>query len=460
MWMKSVTRKEFLDVIQTERPVGPGYEVQAEFGLAALYGADELCLIWREDPGGTRSLPAAVLVKADRRRDFLAWVLTYLPAFRPFTAYFRVVEPSMAERALQRRGPPSLGRLEEACLGLILGEAGTYLECEGPPRSLSLTGCASTYSFAMARGLSTGILDSENDPVSSSWAAARVLTRQQKLKLTTEELRGAWAVLLYLRANGGTAGRAIVGRTPPEIMAACMDLYSTGDIDTSRWASLTQGYPEISRIREDMRGPREERVALLERSMASSFSKKRGDETTMAFLSGYLASMIGPGSMDHLQLLTPYLDTVPTALVWYGLCAGLQAQSSLQNYSGGLGRRVLRDVLRNEHFLDRPHCDIALAELEVLVGSESGALNFRTSHQGQLELELVSCVTTVLRWPSRTDDGEELSRARPQLEEAQLLFAELDEALERVESIREKLVRMFGSLGVPRSGRERKSRRR
>src|SRR5436190_16871577 len=85
------------------------------------------------------------------------------------------------------------------------------------------------------------------------------------------------------------------------------------------------------------------------------------------FLCGYLASCLHPGSLEYVDLVTSHLSGLPTLMLWYGVCAGLHPQSSVLSEFGGLGRRLLRDVLRREHILDRPDCDLAFDELQVLL---------------------------------------------------------------------------------------------
>lgn len=455
MWIKGATRKELLGIFQSDQPIELGNVQQTE-SVWPAYVPDELQLVWRENPIQRWTLPVAVILEEGRRRDFLAWVLTYLPDFRPFTAYCRVVDASTAERSLSRKDEPRLGKLQEACLGLILAEAATYLERR--PSNLSPVACASTYSFPMARALALGILTADHDPISNSWYAGRNLTNQPRLSLAMDALQGPWAVVLSLSTGVPPSPRSILRTPPASIFDACLDLYRTGDIQPQQWDVLTRGFPEIRATKERMHGPREERVIAIEKSLPVLLNKRFNDATTVAFLCGYLASQVSPGTFDHSSLVAPHLQTFPTALLWYGLCAGLQERSNLQSYSVGLGRRVVRDVLRNENFLDRPHCDIALSELEVLSSAESQMADLRTGTPGRLEVEIAPCVTTVVRWPPRSEAVQESLPLRVQ-QEARYLLSELEETLGRLDSICRRLARLLASNEGPRSKSERKDRK-
>lgn len=443
MWTKTVTRKEFLSIFQSER-LESGLAYQADW-LPGLYGTDDIQLVWRDNPTDRPSLPVAVVLEKAQFRDFLAWVLTYLPNLRPFTSYCRVVDSRSAEIFIKRQAAPSLEKLEGACLGVILGEAATYyVDSHLDPKTVSLNACASTYSFAMSRALSLGILNPDNDPVTNAWEALRTITKQPRLNLNVETLGILWSVIVSLSSDSSYNLNSALPQPPPDVMRACEDLYKTGDIQSQQWTALTRMFPVIRDIKAKMSATREERVNSFERSIGSMFSSRADDPVTAGFLCGYLASQIGPGTLDYVSLLIPHLQTFRTALAWYGFCAGLQEHSSLQNYSSGLGRRIIRDILRNETILDRPRCDIALAELEVLLGPENQTTDLRTAYHGYLEAELAPCVTTIVRWPSSRDPTADMYPSKQQVQEARSILNEFDEMRSRFGIISQRLNRVFG----------------
>src|SRR5439155_15625454 len=122
---------------------------------------------------------------------------------------------------------------------------------------------------------------------------------------------------------------------------------------------------------------------------------------------------------------------------------GLQEHSNLQNYSAGLGRRVLRDLLQDDRFLDRPRCDIALTELNVLSDVPSPKLDFHTRLRGHVEVEIAPCVTSNIRWSPRGDFSMTSSNQTFDPGEARQLLDEMDQSLSRIESVHSKLARLF-----------------
>jgi hypothetical protein len=113
-----------------------------------------------------------------------------------------------------------------------------------------------------------------------------------------------------------------------------------------------------------MQDTREERVRLLENFLKTLGNRAQATEEA-AFLVGYLVSMIAPGTLDHWRLLTPTRQSIPTAGLWYGVCAGLRREARMESYGGGVGRLVNRELQRKVDLLERPTCDIAVDELEV-----------------------------------------------------------------------------------------------
>ena len=457
MWTKSATRKELLGIFQSPPPWDLGDIQQSDLLVPWFRNPGDVFLIWPDNPRERPMLPATVVVARESQRDFLAWAMTYLPNVRPFTAFCRVVDPDMANKVGQRRGKAWLGELQDACLGVILGEAGTYLERQ--PGRVSLSICRSTFSFSMARSLALGAFPAEDDDIGRAWFTVRNVTNQPRLTLGRELLEGVWSVLRALRGDGELPLALQRPSVPVRIVESCLDLYRTGEIQSQRWQGVTNGVAEVNEARERMKGPLESRVVSLERALGILSSQRINDRTTASFISGYLASQVSPGTIDHIGLLVPFLPQLPGALLWCGLCAGLQQRSSLLNHGGGLGRRILQEALRNDSMLDEPHCDIALAELEILIKAESQLFELRTLNPGQLEVEIAPCVNTVLRWPTRGEKEMEMIPSRDKLENAQTVFAQLTESLDRATSTSRRLARIFGLYERPRGRDDRKDRR-
>lgn len=444
MWVKAVSRQELLEIFQREgRSVAAA--IQGELLLDSH--AQELQLIWRDDPEERPSLPVAVVVEARERRDFLAWVATYLRGFRPFTAHCRVIDASFAAKYLQREREVSLGRLENACLGVILGEAATEGYGQSDLRSPSLAVCMGTYSYAMSRALALGMLPREAQLVTEGWTSVRRIARYGRGPLDISALKEVWSVILGLSAGDDQRGYVEFPAAPTAIFEACRDLYETGEMQAPRWTALVGDVPELRSVPAEMRGAREERVVAFEKALGV-LGNQGWSRPHAGFLCGFLASEIAPGSIDHLRLLSPWVRRFGSVSVWYGLCAGLRTDSDVRDHSSGLGRSILRDILWSESAVDRPRCDIAVSELEVLSGAVDHLLEFRTRNQGQLEVELIPCLNIWLRWLPRSDSMEDFTRPSAEMEEKRRLFEELGLTLQKFSSLYARLGRILGIQGT------------
>lgn len=397
MWTRTATRKELVDIL-TQREI-ERFSVQevSTLGLLSSLGED-VQLVWPDDPTEFFSLPTLMLVDRRQQRDFFAWVSTYYQTLRPFTAYCRVLDrqaldswTNVASRC------PQLKRLEDACVGLVLMEAMTYIAGKGAIRDLPRSAFSATYSYAIAKALALGAIQSELDTITTSWTKARNLTRQPARSLRESDLRAVWEIMVALKAERHSAAREL----PFPWSVVCDAVLNEGDINMSVEASLScAGFPPG--LWKEMNGNRESRVLQFE-ELLRKIAVIKVDPLIGDFVMGFAASRIAPGTIDHVQLLGPHCRAFPTALLWYGLLAGLHPRSTVRDYAGGLGRRLLRELLRREDILDRPKCDIAINELEVVMSNESQDGDFRLGTQTQLEVEISPCVTIGLRWPSRGD---------------------------------------------------------
>jgi hypothetical protein len=464
MWVKATNRRELIDIVQAERLVERAdrlfsrYDFSAVSSLSSVETREELLLVWQDDPREVQALPNLIVTGSIEQRDFFAWALTYLHALRPLTAYIRVSTYQTAEQALKLQPVPTLHRLEDACVGLMLGETATYLDGQRDLKQMPARTCASTYSFAMARSLALGGLTLEKDLISSAWFDARELTRQSKLPLTRPVLQAPWRVLLGLE-NGTWGSYSKEMELPLPMLEACLDLFLKGDIDARQWHSLESEVPGISDFGNMMRGPREDRVLAFEEVAARLRIRQVSKPVALAFALGYLASQIAPGTMDHLHLLSPYVHIFPGVLMWYGLCAGLHRRSTVASYAGGLGRRAIREVLRSESFLDRPTCDVGISELQIINSKAKGIFDFRTDSNNQIDIEIAPCVTATFRWPPRSDVSQPPVPQKTNIEEVETIRFDLEDAADELRAIAARLDRLTTSRETRPSKIDRKPRR-
>lgn len=395
----------------------------------SLFPIDPQCVaaIWSRDPQENYSLPE-VLVAADGQvRDWLAWLVTFAPTVRPFTAFCRVISTSDFLRQLDVLQLPNLGRLENACVGLVLGEilsAGDVASrLREPPTASS---CTSVLSFALARDIAIhkeAVFDEHE--LSRRWLQVRKLSRQREPSLDWREVVSVADVIRTLLHERGRHAAS------SPILHACQEIVDRGEIKSTAF-NFGKAFEDAA---GEMHGTREERVEIFERTLGSSMPPHSVREN--AFALGYLASRINPGTLAHAFLLAPALRKFPSAMLWYGVCAGLADNTSVLGELGGVGRRVQRDLSFDEDFVGRPRADISAFELEILLGGERTD-EFPVSSLSQLTVELAPGISTIVNWSprgrsERTTSGVERS------EESTMLAYELGVAISRLQDVQSRL---------------------
>jgi hypothetical protein len=397
MWALPADRKTLLDIFGRQPPLHlNGFVDPRRSNL--LQSSEELLLLWASEPvppvSGPLSgeyLPDAIVVHPNQMREFIAWITTVAGGYRPFTAFIRIIVPQYLQHAIEPK-EPSLGTFENAVAGLIIAEALTLAGAQRSVSALSLLPCESTYSYSFARALALGFARDGDDPIAAPFGLARKLTRQPPRRLSDELLSTTLTVLSGLASDTKIPDRS--GGIPTFIWETCRELQSEREVTLS-WRLLADAGILPHQPLSELRGPREHRVRAFERILNGP---NRMDALTSSFLAGLLADQISPGSFEHVDLLLPYLNQYPTALIWYGLCAGLHPDSEVQQAGNCLGRRLVRDLLAADPIISRPKYDISVRELEVHLDREE-PLEFRTASQNHIAVELLPGVPAYMKWP-------------------------------------------------------------
>ncbi|MEI8020377.1 MAG: hypothetical protein WCH39_19400 [Schlesneria sp.] len=397
MIIEKITLPELFNIAQGEGERKAEHSSPQNLG-DAVSAIGAIGAIWREKRLNVCTFPSAVVIDDSRRRSFLAWVATYLPQLRPFTAFCRVLSPQALDACARREAEtdmPSLGLLEEACLGLVFGELATLTNGSLDFRNVSFAGCGATLSYAVMRTLALGEQAVNVREIATRWSHARVLMKNPGLPLDAEQVVLPWSVLLELRDLDPNSNH-MSSHEYKDLRIACEEIFQSGKISLAQWRRLTNGWNTEGAV-AILDKPREERVVTVRRLIESLAMQSTFDRTTRAFLAGYLVNQIGPGSFEHFPMLLPFHIQLPGVLMWYGLCAGLRRKGFLRNLSGSLGRRILREAVRRESFLDQPQCDVSLAELEVLTGSGIIRGDLRITNLAHVVIELSPCINTIVR---------------------------------------------------------------
>ena len=441
--MKScqLTRSDFASLVGEATAGGSITTPLRPFPPDSAPKSHSVWVCWDDEFTNGDILPTLVVVGDEDLTDFLAWAVTFLPALRPLTSFLRILPWTVFSLTQDRRHEGEV-EISGALVGGILGETLTNATGRGFIESLPLTAFESTYSHAISRTLLIGLNPRILQYVSDGWHAVRDITEQRSRRMPPDSLEDVWSVVLRLTGGKRTESPdATRDNRIGLIEDACREIRKDGSVSSFSWHRLSGGGIANSAIADLMRSTKEHRVEAFEEAVRM-LSREVSNELYTSFLIGYLASLVSDGSLEHAPLVFPLQDQLPTAMVWYGICAGLLPKNRVCTDYGHLGLRILRSLKRADSLLSPPTCDISVAELEVLLRGDPRGRNFRQTHVSFLRVELAPMVTTVLRWPGRQAVGN----SQPSLFNGDDRQPPLE-----ADRLRELVVSLRGSLSIAES---------
>lgn len=450
MWVLPVNRRQMVDLLTPRangRSVGALEERRPSFDIVR---SDRMVAVWPSNPDEFGQMPTAIITGDGERLDVMAWLSTYVRDFRPFTAYCRVVERPIAEKFLQVPEAPTLNSMEGICAGLILGESLMHARGRSSILDLPFSAYSATLSHAISRTYAQTGGAIPLEMVAELWGLARKITSQGAL-VPPSAILSVWSAALGMSGHFGHTKSLFSSSNI--LTHSWMELASRGELPDVLWHELVEGYKDLDSMRPILSMPREQRVHMIDMAL-HMLSTGRGDEERRSFLAGYFTSLLGPGTLDHADFLTPVAQLLPTAYLWYGLFAGINPKGDALPVGNPLARRIIRDLTIPDRLADRPRCDIALEELRMHASPES--ILKMTSKAGRLDIDILPGVTTSVRWPPH-EMPEELDMKRHRDMEARHLLMEMDDYAMRHRHLMERLreVLRLGETEQPPAKRKR-----
>ena len=399
MWVVDTDREGLLRTLQAEEG-GGGARPASKKGLP-LTKQGSVRLIWRkkEELG---ELPVGVMVPEGELGEFFAWTNTYVPNWCPISAFFRVISWT-DDLWDDGQGSRSVGDVyETASVGLTIGEALVQSGARFDVERVPLSGCIATFSFVAARGVKRGIAIED---LAERWDVCRRITGQDALAVRISELVVPWQMLINLAKNEGGGSRdSAASGSRKAVEDALRDVVKKGEVGSAAWRAVTRGFPEVRNAMKYMADTQETRMLAFERMLKETVMGRKARSSEASFLMGYVASLIAPGSVKHAHMLLDHIDRLSTAVMWLSLFASIYRKSQLR--VSKLAHLVWRAIAEEEELLARPRSDIGLAELCVL--QDAGVVNdsLRGTTRGRLIVELMPCVSTIVRWPRQEGVGD------------------------------------------------------
>ena len=119
-------------------------------------------------------------------------------------------------------------------------------------------------------------------------------------------------------ALGFWGASKILTRNDMEVSEACRYLSRSPQHTSSNLFE----YKVFADAEHMMHGSREDRVLAFEEFLHRIDGISVPKPEVMSFMLGYLASRIAPGTIRHSSVLGQVAHRYPTAVIWYGFCAG------------------------------------------------------------------------------------------------------------------------------------------
>ncbi|WP_035967718.1 hypothetical protein [Bradyrhizobium sp. YR681] len=327
-------------------------------------------------------------------QEFFAFVSTYSTTVRPFTAYFRVMPLELIDildNADRERG----NEMQIARMVAGAGIADVWMaaarQAERPSNVLPLL--QSSLSLALGQTVLAGYSEAAFHWVLQEW----MTTRASRGDLATDRNVGGISVAWRL-VNIATT-RLLPRRSLQEyggpIASFIREAVEARAIRPEMLRSLSEiAGPELD-LEKMLAASREERINRFNAALADL--KRRGEaDLRSQFLAGLMLAMAGNGSFEMIRSAREFDGWLDGAATWFGICASLFDESNVLTYANAAGRRIVRDLLRQDDPFDVPRADIASTELRFVGGSSADLGQLGAYAPNSIEVEILPNVVTRL----------------------------------------------------------------
>ena len=418
---------------------------------------EEIILCWGNSTDLEFSLPNLILVHEKSVTDFLAWVASYFREIEPFTAQCRVSTPSRVADALRPIQTKWSDAQKSIDIALIISEVAAYSIGTPDVTKLPFATYERSLSFAIAKALRQygEFTESESEPLSSllsaledTWTRARDLAGETPLGLDAKTVREVWGIVL----QSGSTSRNSDDKDNLDFIKSLRTFRREGFLDKRFLEVMPSGLlsPQATLFEMDDIS-REGRVLAFEEAAIRLSKSSKLSPRTRAFLLGFIASRISPGTLQHISVLFPFADQNRECLLWFGVFAGLSNNSDITTLSNGLGWILRREIERTIQLFDRPTCDISLEELAIYAHSNRGKRGgIRCTSHGILKIEIYPLITTNVRWPQvqpELIEGRSSSRSGQLFLDEERVDAEIARVLARLEETTVSIERIRKEIG-------------
>ena len=438
-WMggSNSNQLSFLDIPQVRRP-----------------SRDDVTLLWENMEDGQQA-PPVVAIPEDAMGDFFAFTGTYIATYRPYSAFYRVVPRELVDEIQDRKEP--LPDIASRFAKLVAGGAMAEHYLRSRERSSSslgslLNAIRSTLSTSLGSALLTGYSPTVMAWVADRWNSVhRASSPSSGEQTLSDDVVAIWTLLFsVVRAEvepinyrGHSSQDAIFGF----ILTA---LRSDG-VTPELLRSLGSDFRIPVDPAKVLLSSREERIRSFN-EFVSAMGPTPSDKPEKPFLAGLLLAIAGNGSFDMLRSARHLAESLPAAIIWFGICAALFNESNVLTTGNCVGRRFTRDIRMPRSLFGAPQGDMNLFEYRALT-RDPAALDQVNSDSGDVFcLELLPDVVTYIPRRMKARDARSLDELLALQESLKEIQYAVDRAQRRIgAAIEPSQQELFRSDRRPRS---------
>jgi hypothetical protein len=392
MWTATTSRRELLEIGisgLTEKIIKNVKKFDSLKQLTFLKNdtLNDIILCWDEKPLDELSLPILAITPHKESAEMFSALNASPQALSPFSAFCRVLSFDELNEYLERPTYSKFSKLIDAVTMLAMIEAQIHSDGRMKAGQISPAACRRTFSYVWASAMAANTPPTALADLPTRWLD---IYRALNIDAFSENNRiGVSSAIPVLK----TAMEVLGGLEP----SSPMSMMISGIINRKSvwcehaWLDLSASLPFRIPLAELARITREERGIFLQRALS-----ERNSFEYVEAACGFLATQVGPNSLEHLDLLQS--RSTPTTMFWYGLFATLQNPPALLAAYSGLGRRLSRDVRKLENLHEAPKADISFEEFKVLSRFNLDDFSRKISHSNEIEIEIVPLLTATFRF--------------------------------------------------------------
>ncbi|HEL4111039.1 TPA: hypothetical protein UM343_001166 [Stenotrophomonas maltophilia] len=370
MWMKIVGQRELIEVFVAAKRVSAQRVWPHE--RFPVISEEMAALFWMDDPELVQSNPFLILVPPSRLKRVHALVESMPGRPFPCSAHIRIADSTnYNELSSERRRVRSV---VQAIAGLIVSEL-ACAQSNLPVADLSLAGLVNSFAFTFGRILNSVPLISFNSCVSIEKDVRDKLGDSRSGWLATSE-RENFEML-------SVAYQLAADKITTDIGAFCAALINGKEPSDAIWLKISSKIGWNVPISQISRMNREDRLGCFaELNKFSDLSMQK------EFCAAYLATLISPGTFDHLEMVKGRSSRGTVS--WYGLLAGLQRNGAALRGLSGVGQRIMRELLVVEEVFKPTSADVSATELLGMSSEERRRLWALSLTPDELKVEIYS----------------------------------------------------------------------